>query len=84
MPNTSDARRWPRWSVPHDTRRLSSLTGLRRAAHVMRAAKRGITPLQHAADVLAEQQRHDAVTAALADWRSVIARHAQRQGRSFQ
>jgi hypothetical protein len=65
---------------------LASLTGLRLAAHVMRAAKRGVSSLQHAADVLAEQARQDAVNEILNSkplMFAAIRRHARQNGRVF-
>lgn len=65
---------------------LASLTGLRLAAHVMKAAKAGRTPLEHAAFLLTEQARLDAVhellTSRAAQW-AAIRRHARRHDRSF-
>lgn len=65
---------------------LASLSGLRLAAHVMKASKRGVTPLEHAAHVLAEQARLDAINSLLssrAEQFAAIRRHARRNGREF-
>ena len=65
---------------------LHSLTAHRRVSHIIHAAKAGRTPLEHAEVVLREREHMRMASIVLNSngaVRSILTRHADRNGRSF-